>query len=89
LAAAKLIQILGKHLKFFVFCKILILARKEDRKGPLNLFAIIKTSIFGVTYRYCPEMLMTQGKRIGKSRKRNILDDTFGRNSFTLLTGPQ
>ena len=32
-------------------------------------------------------MLITQGKRQGKSRKRNILDDTFGRNSFTLLLG--
>ena len=31
---------------------------------------------------------MTEGKRQGKSRKRNILDDTFGRNSFTLLLGP-
>merc|ERR1719150_830805 len=31
---------------------------------------------------------MTEGKRQGKSRKRNILDDTFGRNSFTLLSGP-
>ena len=33
-------------------------------------------------------MLMTEGKRHGKSRKRNIFDDTFGRNSFTLLLGP-
>jgi len=33
-------------------------------------------------------MLMTEGKRHGKSRKRNILHDTFGRNSFTLLLGP-
>lgn len=33
-------------------------------------------------------MLMTQGKRQEKSRKRNILHDTFGRNSFTLLLGP-
>ena len=33
-------------------------------------------------------MLMTEGKRQGKSKKRNILHDTFGRNSFTLLLGP-
>ena len=66
----------------------MVLARKEDRKGFLNLFAVIKTSIFGGKYRYCPEMLMTEGKRHGKSRKRNTLNDTFGRNSFTLLLGP-
>jgi len=68
----------------------LVLAIKEERMGFLNLFAVIKTSFFSFRgkYRYCPEMLLTEGKRIGKSRKRNILDDTFGRNSFTLLLGP-
>jgi len=65
----------------------LVLARKEDRKGSLNLFTVIKTSFFG-KYRYYPEMLMTEGKRQGKSKIRNILHDTFGRNSFTLLLGP-